>query len=32
MEFLSKPIDQVLLLEAVKKAVDEGGRRDKFAT
>ena len=31
-EFLSKPIDQVRLLEAVKKAVNEGGRRDKFAT
>jgi CheY-like chemotaxis protein len=32
VKFLSKPIDQVLLLEAVKTAVDEGGRRDKFAT
>jgi two-component system chemotaxis response regulator CheY len=32
VEFLSKPIDQELLLGAVKKAVNEGGRRDKFAT
>jgi FixJ family two-component response regulator len=29
VEFLSKPIDQELLLGAVKKAVDEGRSRDK---
>ena len=32
VEFLSKPIDQERLLGAVKKAVNEGGWRDKFAT
>jgi two-component system chemotaxis response regulator CheY len=32
VEFLSKPIDQEQLLGAVKKAVNEGGWRDKFAT
>jgi FixJ family two-component response regulator len=31
-EFLSKPIDQERLLGAVEKAVNEGERRDKFAT
>ena len=31
-EFLSKPIDQERLLGAVEKAINEGGRRDKFAT
>lgn len=31
VKFLSKPIDQEQLLGAVKKAVNEGGRRDKFA-
>ena len=31
-EFLSKLIDQERLLGAVEKAVNEGGRRDKFAT
>jgi two-component system chemotaxis response regulator CheY len=31
-EFLSKPIDQERLLGAVEKAVNEGGRRDTFAT
>lgn len=31
-EFLSKPIDRVKLLGAVEKAINEGGRRDKFAT
>lgn len=32
MKFLSKPIDQEQLLEAVKKAVDEGKRKDKSST
>ena len=32
VDFLSKPIDQEQLLGAVKKAVKEGGWRDKFAT
>jgi CheY-like chemotaxis protein len=31
-EFLSKPIDQELLLGAVEKVVNEGGRKDKSAT
>lgn len=30
VEFLSKPIDQSKLLGAVKKAVSEGGWKDKF--
>jgi two-component system, chemotaxis family, chemotaxis protein CheY len=32
VEFLTKPIDQERLLGAVKKAVNEGGWRDKFTT
>lgn len=32
VEFLSKPIDRDRLLGAVKKAVDQGGWKDKFAT
>lgn len=32
VDFLSKPIDQAQLLGAVKKAVHEGGWRDRFAT
>ena len=31
-EFLSKPIDQVKLLRAVEKVINESGRRDQFAT
>jgi len=30
IEFLTKPIDQTKLLGAVKKAVSEGGWKDKF--
>jgi len=30
VEFLTKPIDQTKLLGAVKKAVSEGGWKDKF--
>ena len=32
VDFLTKPIDQERLLSAVKKAVSEGGWRDKFTT
>ena len=32
VDFLAKPIDHNRLLGAVKKAVNEGGWRDKFAT
>lgn len=31
-EFLSKPIDQVKLLRAVEKVINESGRRDQVAT
>ena len=32
VDFLSKPIDHERLLGAVKKAINEGGWRDKFVT
>jgi len=32
VKFLSKPIDQEQLLEAVKKAVKEGGQKDQSST
>ena len=32
IEFLSKPVDQPLLLAAVEKAVNQSGYRDDFAT
>ena len=32
VEFLSKPIDHDRLLDAVKKAVNQGGWRDNFVT
>jgi two-component system chemotaxis response regulator CheY len=32
IEFLTKPVDQPLLLAAVEKAVNQSGYRDDFAT